>query len=552
LAALLLGPALGRGYVLTYDMVWVPDLALRPDFLGLASGLPRAVPSDAVVAVLDEVVPGMLLQKLLLLAILVGAGLGADRLVEGGSIPVRLLAIGLFQWNPFVVERLLMGHWPILIGYAVLPWTLLAARSWRAEGRLPRRLLWLVPLGSLSAGAGVVTALVVVAFALDRFRARGVLLLVAAANAPWVSSGLLHASTSLTDASGATAFALSDEGAMPGPVTALGLGGIWNSEVVPDSRNGLVGWLAVALVVALVCSGARSWWRRTERRDRWGYVACWVTGWSLAVATWVAPGAMAWLVEQVPGAGLLRDGSRWLALCAPLLVVTAARGAAVLWHQAPAHLVPRLSAALAVVLAPIAVLPDAAWGVSSRLQAVPYPAAYATARVVVAEIEAEQPGDVLVLPASSYREPAWNAGSKVLDPVGRYLTPDFVASDVLVVSDVVIEGEDPRMQQAVSALEAATPEARAAALGGLGFTVVVVDRQAPGRVPDVAGEQVLESPELSVVRLPSTSSRSVPTSWAVVMGLAWVAFLGLVVAGALVTWVGRWLRRPARADRLRP
>ena len=35
LAVLLLGPALGPGYVLSYDMVWVPDLAL-------AAGLPRA------------------------------------------------------------------------------------------------------------------------------------------------------------------------------------------------------------------------------------------------------------------------------------------------------------------------------------------------------------------------------------------------------------------------------------------------------------------------------------------------------------------------------
>ena len=76
LAVLVLGPALGRGYVLTYDMVWVPDLALRSDFLGLGTALPRAVPSDAVVAVLDAVVPGMLLQKLVLLGALVLGGLG--------------------------------------------------------------------------------------------------------------------------------------------------------------------------------------------------------------------------------------------------------------------------------------------------------------------------------------------------------------------------------------------------------------------------------------------------------------------------------------------
>ena len=42
LAGLMLGPALGPGFVLSYDMVWVPDLSLRPDALGLGSGLPRA------------------------------------------------------------------------------------------------------------------------------------------------------------------------------------------------------------------------------------------------------------------------------------------------------------------------------------------------------------------------------------------------------------------------------------------------------------------------------------------------------------------------------
>ena len=29
LPLLMLGPALGKGYVLSYDMVWVPDLTLR-------------------------------------------------------------------------------------------------------------------------------------------------------------------------------------------------------------------------------------------------------------------------------------------------------------------------------------------------------------------------------------------------------------------------------------------------------------------------------------------------------------------------------------------
>ena len=80
LALLVLGPALGHGFLLVRDMVWVPDLALRADALGLGSGLPRAVPSDAVVAVLDEIVPGMLLQKLVLVLALAAGGVGAARL----------------------------------------------------------------------------------------------------------------------------------------------------------------------------------------------------------------------------------------------------------------------------------------------------------------------------------------------------------------------------------------------------------------------------------------------------------------------------------------
>ena len=154
LPLVLLGPALGRGYVLSYDMVWVPDLALRSDFLGLGTSLPRAVPSDAVVAVLDELLPGMLLQKLVLYGALVLAGAGAARLVEGLSLPARLAAVSVAVWNPFVVERLWIGHWPLLLGYAVVPWMVLAGRRIREEGRIPVGVWFLLPLGSLSASAG--------------------------------------------------------------------------------------------------------------------------------------------------------------------------------------------------------------------------------------------------------------------------------------------------------------------------------------------------------------------------------------------------------------
>ena len=219
LGLLLLGPALGAGYVLSYDMVWVPDLALRPDLLGVGSALPRAVPSDAVVAVLDQVVPGWLLQKVVLLAPLVAGGLGVARLLDGVGLAGRLTAISVYQWSPFVVERLLIGHWPVLIGYGVLPWVLLLAARWRRSGHLPPALLGVVVLGSLSVSAGLVTAVAVLVGVAGPGRAglgraARALVLVLAANAPWLVSGLLHADAGRYDPAAAALFALGDEGSV--------------------------------------------------------------------------------------------------------------------------------------------------------------------------------------------------------------------------------------------------------------------------------------------------------------------------------------------------
>ncbi|HNJ79219.1 MAG TPA: hypothetical protein PKX56_07680, partial [Marmoricola sp.] len=86
LPVLALGPVLFRaGYLLTFDMVWVPQLSMRPSFLGLGSGWPRAVPSDAVVAILDNLLPAMIIQKALLYGALAAAGLGVAAVLPHGN-----------------------------------------------------------------------------------------------------------------------------------------------------------------------------------------------------------------------------------------------------------------------------------------------------------------------------------------------------------------------------------------------------------------------------------------------------------------------------------
>src|SRR5687767_6796893 len=121
-ALLVTAPALGPGFVLLRDMVFVPRQDLDLAALGLGGTLPRAVPIDSVMALLTAVVPGHLVQKAVLVGIVLAAVLGAARLVPAGPDGRRGLAgavAGLvYGWSPYLAERLLMGHWTLLLAYA--------------------------------------------------------------------------------------------------------------------------------------------------------------------------------------------------------------------------------------------------------------------------------------------------------------------------------------------------------------------------------------------------------------------------------------------------
>lgn len=525
LVLLLLGPALLPGFVLSYDMVWVPDLALRADLLGVGSALPRNIPSDAVVAVVDELVPGMLLQKLVLVGALVSAGLGCQALV-GGTLLARLVAGSLAVWSPFVAERLVIGHWPVLLAYGLLPWLLLAGR---AEGRHRwLRLGLLLPLGSLSASAGLMSAAAALAGVAGERPGRRTLATVAglclAVNLPWVIGGLLAGGSART-AGADGVFVLSGEGWLPAPLAALGLGGIWNAEVVPVSRtDGRAVVLLVALL-ALALLGARSWWRSETPGRRAAVLALWLLGQIIAVSGWVAPQAVSLLGSSLPGVGILRDGSRYLALALPLTVVLGAAGAEAIGARLSP--VARIGVGMVLVLFPVTLAPDLARGVSGSVQAVAYPPEYAEVRARLDR--AGTTGDVLILPFTSYRAPAWNGYRKVLDPIPRVLSVPSVSSDDLIVDDRTIQGEDPHAQAVRAALDLSDPAERSAALADLGIALVLTDRAALGDQdsPELAARPLLSSGSLLVTRLEPGPRRSIGAGPARVglLTLAWLGFL---------------------------
>lgn len=136
--ALWLSPALGRGVLLYRDFVQVPRPVLSPAALGIDGRAPRAVPLDAVTAVLHPLVSSGVQQQLLLLGSLALAGCGTAMLLRRHGLAAAVTGAVLATWNPYTAERLLLGQPPTLLGWAMIPWLVLAVRL---PGSTRRRLL---------------------------------------------------------------------------------------------------------------------------------------------------------------------------------------------------------------------------------------------------------------------------------------------------------------------------------------------------------------------------------------------------------------------------
>ena len=477
IALVVLGPAVGRGFVLTYDMVFAPTQPLVPDSIGTGSQLPRSVPADAVIALLTKVLPGDLVQQAILLLLLAAGPLGAGRLVPTTSLGTRLVAATGYGWTAYVAERLFMGHWPYLVAYACLPWIAAAGlRVRRGEPKALAVLLLVCVPAALTPTGGLLAAGTALASAGPR-RTGPVLVGLLVLNAPWWVPSVLRPGGALSTPDAVGAFAAREE-SWGGPVTSLlGLGGYWNSEVVPDSRA-LPMVAALGIVLAAIALAGQPMLAR-----RWGVaptrslLLLGAFGVLLAAADSLPGGGavLRWAVNTLPGAGLLRDAQKWVAWWAlPLALGTAL---AVEWAAGRLRAnAGRISLFAGAALFPILLLPDLAFGGFGRLATVDYPVDWARVRATLADDD--RPGDVLTLPLGSFRRFAWNENRTQLDPAPRILPRTTLIDDTVHVGDRPIAGENSRLTEVRSALDDG-PAALAAA--GVGW--LLVEHGTPGRLP---------------------------------------------------------------------
>jgi hypothetical protein len=534
---LVTAPVLAPGFVLLRDMVFVPRQDLDLDALGLSGTLPRAVPIDSVMALLTVLVPGDLVQKAVLLGTVVAAVLGAARLVpadERGRGGTAAAVAGLvYGWSPYLAERLLLGHWTLLLAYAALPWIAGATLRVRegVPGALPRLLLACAPAALTPTGA-VLAGGVVVAMAGRRalVPAGGAVLALAL---PWIVAGALHPSGGASDPAGVAVFAARAEG-WGGPLlSVLAGGGVWNAAAVPASRTSVLVPMVTVLFLVLAAVGALAPGRSGDVSRRLLPLGVLGVVLSLAGALPGSATALQAVVESVPGGGLLRDAQKWVAWWMLPLAVLAALGTRRLAALARRHLGSGPAAAIVgtALLLPVVAVPDLAWGVGGRLQPVDWPAAWQQVRDALADDPA--PGDVLALPAGVYRGFAWNDGRPQLDPAARWLSRTVVADDTLVVGQRTVSGEDPRARAGLRAA------GRPSELAGLGIGWVLVEHGTPG--PPVPAEVTalpvaVDTPELTLYRVPGADRgpRAAPVRVGAVVA-AHVVALGAVSWALLCT-----------------
>jgi hypothetical protein len=522
LGLLALGPGLRRGFLLSYDMVFVPREPFSAALPGLAP--PRAVPSDLVIAAVSRAIPADIAQKAVLLSIFVLACSGAaallDREPHRPPLAARLAAGVFYAWNPYVGERLIIGQWALLLGYAGLPWVLRAVLAGDLASRRGAARLGLALLPAVVGGfaAMAITALVAVPAALpgrDARRAAVALGALAAGSLPWLIPSLLH--PVYVDPASVAAFAARADTPFGSVGSLLMLGGAWNAQTVPKGYGGAWSalWLAVVTVAlagyvllarrrALAGGSGRAGWPGLGLAAGAGLViAC------LGV-TAAGRDLLRAMIGAWPGFAVLRDGQQFVA---PLALAEAVGfGLAVARAMNPRPFGRKfftersvgLDAAGTIygavaILAPLLLLPGLAWGAAGRLRPAAYPAGWlAAARAID---DRAVPGDVLLLPFQTYRTFAWNHGEVMLDPWTLLLSRPVIWNDGTRVGDVELAPDDPRARALGGAIRGGGPLTGVLRAEGVRFVLddgpdAGVGARLPGAV------MIIDQPGLTVYQLP--------------------------------------------------
>jgi hypothetical protein len=548
LALLVTAPLLSPGYLLLRDAVSTPRSYLSDAALGLSEAAPRAVPQDFFIALASGLLDGGVVVKALLVIGLFLAGWGAARLAStvlpDAGVAGQFVAATIAIWNPYVAERLLQGHWSLLVGYACLPWVATTMLRLRTSGASPwagvfalvfwMALAGLTATGLMLAATVAVTCVFAPGFGRPRWWCAGLGLGAAVLVAlPWLVAATVAGSLSSTQAEGVSTFAARAEPGLGTLASLASLGGIWNADAVPSSRTTLFAVIAAVVLLGVVAVGLPTVVRRPVA----------VPLLILAAVAVVVPAVMATgpgmaVVEEairtLPGLGVVRDAQKWVALAVPAYSLAGAAAVVTLRHRIPAA-----ATALICCAAIVATLPELAWGVGGKLAAVDYPPAWAAVSALIND----DPRPVAVLPVGSIRRFPWAGDAPVLDPLPRWVRADVLTTGDLTISGRTVPGEGDRAR-AVQQLLLSGADRDKLATAGVGWVVVETDWATDYSPPALPLPVAYHDEDLTLYRVggdhPAAAGR------AVVLAAHWVWLGLLTLCGLLALGLGLRRARPHR------
>ena len=455
--------------------------------LGLNGGLTSGAASSLLVGFLNWLL-GPISTWLPVLLFFPLAFLGASRLA-GRSMFSRLATGVLYTVNPFVFNRLYVGHIPLLIGYALLPYAVAAALRndgavWKCSVRMA---LWWAGLTALSPHFAWIYGVVVLAAAAIGLRdalKRSLVQLVIAIVAFFTMSLYIllpHLATNLPTRTGQASLALYQTTSDPHLglfLNVAGLYGFWRlgpGPIVPKSV--ISGWpFFLAAVLLIVATGVWAALRRPENlvgtnehsgrdhfhrpkvldigpnlqmgrvpdsavelkqrsRKAWLLLITGVVGFLLALGNQGPTGPLfTWLYFHVPFFAVMREPQKFLMLLALAYAVFFGWGVE---HLSKLGLSSKkigtyvMAVGLGIVL-PIAYTPTIFYGLSGQVSPSTIPPAYQHANTVMGKGD----GSILSLPWHLYMEYPFTSGRVVANVSPGTFDRNVISGDNVQSSDV--------------------------------------------------------------------------------------------------------------------
>lgn len=447
-SALVCFPWIGRGWVWMLD--WTPGShapLLPASAFGLQGGLVGSLPLGLLLGTLGTLI-GSSVTVLPAVLFFPLAMAGAAELA-GGRLSVRIAAGLLYAVNPFVYDRLFVGQFGILLGYALLPWalrSLLRLPSAPAFSWLATSLWWTLLIGMAPHFVwifGVCLAMTAIAWRL-RPRVLVRLAVVAAATALTTTYALLAGAAGGVGqhigARNLAAYATRADPRLGLVANVAALYGFWRQGPLL-AKQVIGGWPAIWLAVLLLASVGMARAVRDARRAKAIVVsASGVAGLLLAMGAQGPTGPLfRFAYYHLPYFAIMREPQKFAMLWALAISVGFGWGVSELLERARSRKARAIWAAVVLAL-PIAYEPLAFGGLAGQVRPTHLPRSWSR----VNQIMGSGPGRVLVLPWHLYLAFPYTQMRAVSNPAPQLLRRPVISGDNVQLPNLQTTSTSPR------------------------------------------------------------------------------------------------------------